>query len=282
MKKYLIIVCTLVLLVTSCGPLPEMESIMAQPRPDAPASDSGSEVSLPVTPGPEVHISPEPVPVPPLPVATQYALIVQAWGNYLTPIKDTIRSEEDLREEWRRFGEMSLQVGDRRSKIREIFEGFSENDWSQIREAGEELAKDGALTTAVIYLRGCKTTCASIFSALWWACAHLATGENWIKIPEGMMTNHPMPELCGRTFNWEYLVDILDTRCPGYSVEYRGSTIVIRKLVRYSDNRYELTWDDAQTLIVVGGVLTAATVVGIVVLSGGTAAPAFAVVLLVP
>jgi len=286
------------------APLTQPEVSTDAPEPETPAPDG----TVPAT----ITVEPQPVPVPPPSNVELYGFIAQAFGVWV--MQNGFTTVEAAQGAIEAFGSMKLAIGDREYPIKETLQSFSAEDWKVIHETGDliqlsvqnevasvqgyignpnegginpDFVSDGssaaAVAAAAIYVGRCRTTCLEVFQELWYAAAHLATGANWIRIDEGYMSNHPEPYLCGHKVNWERLVDILEN-CPGYSVSYQGSSILIRKLSKKSVNNYDfqLSPEVAPVALIVAGVAVTAAVVGIVVISGGTATPALALVLLIP
>jgi len=318
-KRLIFVLIILAILTMACGGTPTLAGTPApQDQPDVPVTQpqTDTEEPEPKTPAPEgtvpatITVEPQRVPVPPPSNVELYGFIAQALGVWV--MQNGYQTVEAAQAEFEKFGDMKLQIGDREYPIRDTLKSFSADDWKLIGEAGTMIESAvtgenstiegyigdpndgginpdfvgeaaGAVAAAAIYVGRCRTTCLEVFQELWYAAAHLATGSNWIRIDEGYMSNHPEPYLCGHKVNWERLVDVLEN-CPGYSVSYVGSSILIKKLVKRGSNNYDFTLSPevGTVALVVAGVAVTAAVVGIVVISGGSATPVLALVLLVP
>lgn len=284
--KVLLALLVLTMMLSACGgPEAFVSTLPVKPNPPAPTSDSTlsvADLSQLSTVQPVVDIRPIPHPEPPINAVEKYALVVNAFKEYLVQHKSEIQSNEDIQKEFWKFAEYKLVYGTSEWKIKDLIQSFTDEDWSNIIQVGEELGKGGgAVVATIIYLRGCKTTCHEIFIALWYMCAHYATSPHKVFIDENGFSTHPEPILCGKSFSWERLVEILEEDCPKYRVSYLPCGVQITQMVKKSRQDSVEYFTTVNALPVVIAVTTTAVVVGVIVFAPQTA-PVLVPVLLVP
>lgn len=293
-KNVVILILAIAMLVQACAPqTPTNIQPVEIPVPPDTVYQS-VEIRTVSTMVPEVEISPVPKPTPEPNAVEMYGLIINALGQYLSQNKARITSEESYLQVMEEFTGYSLQIGGTKYPIRDTLASFSKEEWDQINEAGKSLANDsnwegegvGEVLAAGLMIRGCKTSCREIFEALWYAMVHFASGTYWFTIIDGYMTTHPRPTLnCGRTFDWETLLDILEQNCTrfGYSVSYVGSEIRVTSAAHKKNGgmEYSYAYIDREGAIVIITIVAVVVVVGIFVISTGGAGGSIVPVLLV-
>lgn len=299
MKRFLCVLLLISVAVTSCGTpvggssTPPLGDNLP-PQKTGVTSDSPIKEAtvMPPTGGTStstIELVPVPHPEPPAKAEEKFGMIVNGFMSYAGNNRGRITSDQSVKDLWIEYTGWSLQIGASKFRISDILASFTEEDWNSIRELERQMRDpnsgvwESAALAAIIRVGSCVADCDEVFDAMWWACSHFASGEDWFTIPEGMMTNHPEPVVCGRKMDYERLLDLLDARCPLISVQYRGSTVrVTRKngdtRGGYRSYAYALSTGEVAVITVAATVV----VVGIIVIaSGGTGSWVIVPVLLV-
>jgi hypothetical protein len=295
-NTYFVVGMVIVLVLSACVPVTSPASTADPvPHPDAPIQN----MTVTPIPGgtstvtPQLEVIPMPHPEPPISGVEMYAIVNNAYIYFMQSQVSEIKSEEDFRRFTKQFMGTQLYVGATPMKVGDILGKLSPDDWKKIQETGEAMEDPnnwddltGGALAAALLVRGCHTSCREIFEIMWLAMAHFSSGEYWFTIADGFMSSHANTFLCGRSFDWEYLLEILEERCEqyGYRVSYEGATIRVTSGWHKKNGGVEYTFripEINQDVVII----TAATVivVGVIVIaaSGGSAAPVLVPVLLV-
>jgi|GEM_PF-1776625 len=295
-RKIAVIAVIAAILLTSCSSAETATGPVPVAHPNAPVQN----MSVTPVPGstsaitPELEIVPIPHPSPAIGKVEMYAMLVNAYGQFMKLHKDEVVTEEDAKRLWDEFLTKKLQIGETQLVIgTDILANFTDQDWTQIQQAGMSINDPdnwddagGAMVAAMILRGGCRTTCKEIFETLWFAMAHFASGTYWFTIIDGYMSSHAQPYMCGRSVSVEYLLDILEQNCEqyGYRVSYQGAEIRVTSKwhKKNSGMEYSFRVPEVNSDVVIFTTLTV-IVVGVVIIaaSGGSAAPVLVPVLLV-
>lgn len=217
-----------------------------------------------------------PVPEPPLDAVQVFGLVSSAFGVYLSAVDAVIANEEDLHRYFQKYLDTKIQIGSKIETVRQTLESFSGDDWRAVLS----FAGIGIIAT-VVYVGRCRTSCEEIFNALWWAASHFASGEGWFELSDYAMSSHAQPEVCGKQFDWERLVETLEDYCRRqYKVTWLSSGVRVEERGRKHDYTFDFSSSQQEAARLAVTVAAGALFVAVIVATAGSASAVIPVFLI--